>query len=128
MRHAARRLKEEADLLLVDHRSGRISLVRNPSPDDFRTSVHADVWAFFESPRVITSIPKVSPEWSDLERVVPTFCGPDVCDMRDRCHQGSMGPRLPESVERVPDIPLVHRAGPIDSQHDDRAVQAAKGG
>lgn len=71
--------KDDVALLIVDHQSGLLSLVRDFSPDDFKNNVLAlaDIAKFFDIPTILTT----------------SF------------EDGPNGPLVPELKEMFPDAP-----------------------
>ena len=73
--------KNDAAVLLVDHQTGLLSLVRDIDPDKFKNNVLAlaDVAGYFKLPTILTS----------------SF------------EDGPNGPLMPELVEQFPDAPYI---------------------
>lgn len=96
----ARLSKGNAACLLVDHQSGRISLVQDFSPGEFKNNVLAlaDVAMFFELPTILTT----------------SF------------EEGPNGPIVPELKETFPDAPLIARPGQINAWDNEEFVKAVE--
>ena len=92
--------KDNVALLMVDHRSGLLSLVRDFSPDEFKNNVLAlaDIAKFFNIPTILTT----------------SF------------EDGPNGPIVPELKEMFPDTPYFARPGQINAWDNDEFVGAVK--
>lgn len=92
--------KEDAVVLLVDHQTGLLSLVRDFSPDEFKNNVLAlaDIAKFFELPTILTT----------------SF------------EQGPNGPLMPELKAMFPDAPYIARPGQINAWDNADFVAAVK--
>ena len=91
----------QAAVLLVDHQTGLLSLVRDHDPDRFKNNVLAlaDLAAYFKLPTILTT----------------SFEG------------GPNGPLVPELKAQFPDAPYIARPAQInawDNEDFDRAVKA----
>lgn len=98
---AYRRLdKNQAAVLLVDHQSGLLSLVRDIGPDQFKNNVLAlaDSAKYFKLPTILT-----------------TSFG-----------KGPNGPLVPELRELFPDAPYIARPGQINAWDNEDFVKAVK--
>lgn len=92
--------KQNAAVLLVDHQTGLLSLVRDIEPDTFVNNVLAlaDLARYFELPTLLTT----------------SF------------ENGPNGPLLPELKERFPDAPYIARPGQINAWDNEDFVAAVK--
>lgn len=92
--------KDDVALLMVDHQSGLLSLVRDFSPDDFKNNVLAlaDIAKFFEIPTILTT----------------SF------------EDGPNGPIVPELKTMFPDAPYFARPGQINAWDNDEFLAAVK--
>jgi nicotinamidase-related amidase len=92
--------KNDAAVLLVDHQTGLLSLVRDIDPDKFKNNVLAlaDCANYFELPTILTT----------------SF------------EQGPNGPLVPELKEMFPDAPYIARPGQINAWDNDDFVNAIK--
>lgn len=92
--------KDDVALLLVDHQSGLLSLVRDFSPDDFKNNVLAlaDIAKFFDIPTILTT----------------SF------------EDGPNGPMVPELKEAFPNAPYFPRPGQINAWDNEDFVSAVK--
>lgn len=92
--------KNDVALLMVDHQSGLLSLVRDFSPDDFKNNVLAlaDIAKFFNIPTILTT----------------SF------------ESGPNGPLVPELKAMFPDAPYFARPGQINAWDNADFVQAVK--
>lgn len=90
--------KDNAAMLLVDHQSGLLSLVRDIDPDKFRNNVFAvaDIAQYFNLPTVLTT----------------SF------------EDGPNGPLLPELHEKLPDAAFIPRPGQINAWDNEDFVKA----
>jgi nicotinamidase-related amidase len=81
--------KSNAAILLVDHQTGLLSLVRDIDPDKFKNNVLAlaDLTKYFKLPTILTT----------------SF------------EDGPNGPLLPELKEAFPDAPYIARPGQINA-------------
>ena len=81
--------KNNAAVLLVDHQTGLLSLVRDIDPDKFKNNVLAlaDAAKYFNLPTILTT----------------SF------------ENGSNGPLVPELKEMFPDAPYIARPGQINA-------------
>lgn len=95
-----RLLKDDATVLLVDHQSGLMQLVRDFSPEEFRNGVTAlaNLTKYFKLPAVLST----------------SF------------EEGPNGPIVPEIREILPDAPLIARPGQINAWDNDEFVKAVK--
>lgn len=93
--------KEQAAVLLVDHQTGLLSLVRDFDPDRFKNNVLAvaDLAKYFKLPTVLTT----------------SF------------EDGPNGPLVPELKEAFPNAPFVPRPGQINAWDNADFVKAVKG-
>lgn len=96
----ARLDKDNAAVLLVDHQSGLMSLVRDSDPDKFRNNVLAlaDLAKYFNLPTILTT----------------SF------------EQGPNGPLMPELKEMFPSAPYIARPGQINAWDNEDFVKAIK--
>jgi len=92
--------KDNAAVLLVDHQTGLLSLVRDIDPDKFKNNVLALAAAakYFNLPTILTT----------------SF------------EDGPNGPLVPELVEMFPDAPFIARPGQINAWDNDDFVKAVK--
>lgn len=92
--------KDNAAVLLVDHQTGLLSLVRDIDPDKFKNNVLAlaDLAAYFKLPTILTT----------------SF------------EDGPNGPLVPELKEKFPDAPYIARPGQINAWDNADFVQAIK--
>ncbi|UTM60181.1 hydrolase [Photobacterium sp. CCB-ST2H9] len=92
--------KDNAAVLLVDHQTGLLSLVRDIDPDKFKNNVLAlaDMALYFKLPTILTT----------------SF------------EQGPNGPLVPELKEMFPDAPYIARPGQINAWDNDDFVAAVK--
>ncbi|MCX5590682.1 isochorismate family cysteine hydrolase YcaC [Alcaligenes endophyticus] len=92
--------KDDVALLLVDHQSGLLSLVRDYQPDEFKNNVLAlaDIAKFFNLPTILTT----------------SF------------EQGPNGPLVPELKQAFPDAPYFARPGQINAWDNEEFVAAVK--
>lgn len=92
--------KEQAAVLLVDHQTGLLSLVRDQDPDKFKNNVLAlaDLAKYFNLPTVLTT----------------SF------------ENGPNGPLVPELKQTFPNAPYIARPGNINAWDNDDFVKAVK--
>ncbi|NBC23382.1 MAG: isochorismatase family protein [Gammaproteobacteria bacterium] len=92
--------KNDAAVLLVDHQSGLLSLVRDFEPNKFKNNVLAlaDLARYFELPSILTT----------------SF------------EDGPNGPLVPELKEILPDAPFIPRPGQINAWDNEEFVEAVK--
>lgn len=92
--------KDNAAVLLVDHQTGLLSLVRDIEPDMFKNNVLAlaDSARYFNLPTILTT----------------SF------------EDGPNGPLVPELKETFPDAPYIARPGQINAWDNDDFVKAVK--
>lgn len=92
--------KDNAAVLLVDHQTGLLSLVRDIDPDKFKNNVLAlaDAAKYFNLPTILTT----------------SF------------ENGPNGPLVPELKEMFPDAPYIARPGQINAWDNEEFVQAIK--
>ncbi|CAG0960377.1 nicotinamidase/pyrazinamidase [Methylophilaceae bacterium] len=92
--------KNDAAVLLVDHQSGLLSLVRDIDPDKFKNNVLAlaDMTKYFNLPTILTT----------------SF------------ENGPNGPLVPELKELFPDAPYIARPGQINAWDNEDFVNAVK--
>lgn len=92
--------KNQAAVLLVDHQTGLLSLVRDIQPDTFKNNVLAlaDLARYFELPTILTT----------------SF------------EDGPNGPLVPELKETFPEAPYIARPGQINAWDNDDFVAAVK--
>ncbi len=92
--------KNAAAVLLVDHQTGLLSLVRDFDPDKFETNVLAlaDLAKYFELPTILTT----------------SF------------EDGPNGPLVPELKATFPDAPYIARPGQINAWDNEDFVAAVK--
>ena len=90
--------KSRAAVLLVDHQTGLLSLVRDIGPDQFKNNVLAlaDLARYFELPTILTT----------------SF------------EDGPNGPLVPELKEAFPDAPFIPRPGQINAWDNEDFVAA----
>ena len=92
--------KDQAAMLLVDHQTGLLSLVRDIDPDRFKNNVlaTADLAKYFKLPTILTT----------------SF------------EDGPNGPLVPELKETFPDAPYIPRPGQINAWDNADFVAAVK--
>ncbi|MDV2116509.1 isochorismate family cysteine hydrolase YcaC [Alcaligenes faecalis] len=92
--------KDQAAVLLVDHQTGLLSLVRDIDPDKFKNNVLAlaDLAKYFNLPTILTT----------------SF------------EEGPNGPLVPELKEAFPDAPYIARPGQINAWDNEDFVKAIK--
>ncbi|MFC3863364.1 isochorismate family cysteine hydrolase YcaC [Alcaligenes aquatilis] len=92
--------KDQAAVLLVDHQTGLLSLVRDIDPDKFKNNVLAlaDLAKYFNLPTILTT----------------SF------------EEGPNGPLVPELKEAFPDAPYIARPGQINAWDNADFVKAIK--
>jgi nicotinamidase-related amidase len=92
--------KEDAAVLLVDHQTGLLSLVRDIDPDKFKNNVLAlaDAAKYFGLPTILTT----------------SF------------EDGPNGPLVPELRQIFPDAPFIARPGQINAWDNEDFVKAVK--
>ncbi|MFW2162736.1 isochorismate family cysteine hydrolase YcaC [Acinetobacter beijerinckii] len=92
--------KDNAAVLLVDHQTGLLSLVRDIDPDKFKNNVLAlaDAAKYFNLPTILTT----------------SF------------ENGPNGPLVPELKEIFPDAPYIARPGQINAWDNQDFVKAVK--
>jgi nicotinamidase-related amidase len=92
--------KENAAVLLVDHQTGLLSLVRDINPDSFKNNVLAlaDLAKYFNLPTILTT----------------SF------------ESGPNGPLVPELKALFPDAPFIARPGQINAWDNEDFVKAIK--
>jgi len=92
--------RNDAAVLLIDHQSGLLSLVRDFEPNKFKNNVLAlaDLARYFELPSVLTT----------------SF------------EDGPNGPLVPELKEILPDAPFIPRPGQINAWDNEEFVEAVK--
>ncbi|UTO19741.1 hydrolase [Acinetobacter sp. Z1] len=92
--------KDNAAVLLVDHQTGLLSLVRDIDPDKFKNNVLAlaDAAKYFNLPTILTT----------------SF------------ENGPNGPLVPELKEMFPDAPYIARPGQINAWDNEDFVKAVK--
>lgn len=92
--------RDNAVVLLVDHQTGLLSLVRDIDPDKFKNNVLAlaDAAKFFKLPTILTT----------------SF------------ENGPNGPLVPELKEAFPDAPYIARPGQINAWDNEDFVNAIK--
>ncbi|WPP46592.1 isochorismate family cysteine hydrolase YcaC [Pseudomonas sp. AN-1] len=90
----------QAAVLLVDHQTGLLSLVRDHDPDRFKNNVLAlaDLAAYFKLPTILTT----------------SF------------ESGPNGPLVPELKAQFPDAPYIARPGQINAWDNEDFVRAVK--
>ena len=92
--------KDQAAVLLVDHQTGLLSLVRDIDPDKFKNNVLAlgDLAKYFKLPTILTTSFETGPN----------------------------GPLVPELKELFPDAPYIARPGQINAWDNEDFVNAIK--
>jgi nicotinamidase-related amidase len=92
--------KNNAAVLLVDHQTGLLSLVRDFDPDKFKNNVLAlaDLAKYFELPTILTT----------------SF------------EEGPNGPLVPELKDAFPNTPYIARPGQINAWDNEDFVKAVK--
>ncbi|NUU66210.1 hydrolase [Enterobacteriaceae bacterium BIT-l23] len=92
--------KQDAAVLLVDHQTGLLSLVRDIEPDKFKNNVLAlsDLAKYFHLPTILTTSFETGPN----------------------------GPLIPELKEQFPDAPYIARPGNINAWDNEDFVNAVK--
>lgn len=92
--------RNEAAVLLVDHQTGLLSLVRDIDPDRFKNNILAlaDLAQYFKLPTILTT----------------SF------------EEGPNGPLVPELKETFPNAPFIARPGQINAWDNEEFVQAVK--
>lgn len=92
--------KDQAAVLLVDHQTGLLSLVRDIGPDQFKNNVLAvaDLAKYFKLPTILTT----------------SF------------EDGPNGPLVPELKQTFPDAPYIARPGQINAWDNEDFVNAVK--
>lgn len=92
--------KSQAAVLLVDHQTGLLSLVRDFDPDKFKNNVLAlaDLATYFKLPTILTT----------------SF------------ENGPNGPLVPELKAQFPDAPYIARPGQINAWDNEDFVKAVK--
>lgn len=92
--------KDNAAVLLVDHQTGLLSLVRDIDPDKFKNNVLAlaDLAKYFNLPTILTT----------------SF------------EDGPNGPLVPELKDLFPDAPYIARPGQINAWDNEDFVKAVK--
>ncbi|WOK36105.1 isochorismate family cysteine hydrolase YcaC [Sphingomonas sp. C3-2] len=92
--------KDNAAVLLVDHQTGLLSLVRDFDPDKFKNNVLAlgDIAEYFGLPTILTTSFETGPN----------------------------GPLVPELKEQFPDAPYIARPGQINAWDNEEFVAAVK--
>lgn len=92
--------KSQAAVLLVDHQTGLLSLVRDHDPDRFKNNVLAlaDLASYFQLPTILTT----------------SF------------ESGPNGPLVPELKEQFADAPYIARPGQINAWDNEDFVKAVK--
>ena len=92
--------RDQAAVLLVDHQSGLLSLVRDIEPDRFNNNVLAlaDLARYFKLPTILTT----------------SF------------EEGPNGPLMPELKEKFPAAPYIARPGQINAWDNEEFVAAVK--
>lgn len=92
--------KDEAAVLLVDHQTGLLSLVRDIDPDKFKNNVLAlaDLATYFGLPTILTT----------------SF------------ESGPNGPLVPELKKQFPNAPYIARPGQINAWDNEEFVAAVK--
>ena len=92
--------KDNAAVLLVDHQTGLLSLVRDIDPDKFKNNVLAlsDLANYFKLPTILTT----------------SF------------EDGPNGPLVPELVQAHPKAPFIPRPGQINAWDNEDFVKAVK--
>ncbi|WP_372876534.1 isochorismate family cysteine hydrolase YcaC [Pseudomonas sp.] len=92
--------KDQAAVLLVDHQTGLLSLVRDIDPDKFKNNVLAlaDLASYFKLPTILTT----------------SF------------EDGPNGPLVPELKQQFPDAPYIARPGQINAWDNEDFVAAVQ--
>lgn len=92
--------KNDVAVLLVDHQTGLLSLVRDFDPDKFKNNVLAlaDLARYFNLPTILTT----------------SF------------ENGPNGPLVPELKQTFPEAPFIARPGQINAWDNEEFVQAVK--
>lgn len=92
--------RNQTAVLLVDHQTGLLSLVRDIQPDTFKNNVLAlaDLAKYFELPTILTT----------------SF------------EDGPNGPLVPELKETFPDAPYIARPGQINAWDNEDFVKAVR--
>ncbi|EQC01452.1 isochorismate family cysteine hydrolase YcaC [Photorhabdus temperata] len=92
--------KNDAAVLLVDHQTGLLSLVRDIEPDKFKNNILAlsALAKYFHLPTILTTSFETGPN----------------------------GPLIPELREQFPDAPYIARPGHINAWDNDNFVKAVK--
>ena len=92
--------KNDVAVLLVDHQTGLLSLVRDIDPDKFKNNVLAlaDMAEYFKLPTILTTSFETGPN----------------------------GPLVPELKEKFPDAPYIARPGQINAWDNEDFVRAVK--
>ena len=92
--------RNDAAVLLVDHQTGLLSLVRDIEPDKFKNNVLAlgDLAQYFQLPTILTT----------------SF------------ESGPNGPLVPELKQQFPDAPYIARPGNINAWDNEEFVAAVK--
>ena len=92
--------RNDVAVLLVDHQTGLLSLVRDIDPDKFKNNVLAlaDIAKYFQLPTILTT----------------SF------------EEGPNGPLVPELKELFPDAPYIARPGQINAWDNEDFVKAVK--
>ena len=92
--------KDQAAVLLVDHQTGLLSLVRDIDPDKFKNNVLAlaDLAKYFKLPTILTTSFETGPN----------------------------GPLVPELKALFPDAPYIARPGQINAWDNEDFVKAIK--
>ena len=92
--------KNDVAVLLVDHQTGLLSLVRDIDPDKFKNNVLAlaDIATYFQLPTILTT----------------SF------------EEGPNGPLVPELKAQFPDAPYIARPGQINAWDNEDFVAAVK--
>lgn len=92
--------KDNAAVLLVDHQTGLLSLVRDIDPDKFKNNVLAlaDIASYFKLPTILTT----------------SF------------ENGPNGPLVPELKSQFPQAPYIARPGNINAWDNEDFVKAVK--
>jgi nicotinamidase-related amidase len=92
--------RDQAAVLLVDHQTGLLSLVRDIGPDQFKNNVLAlaDLAQYFKLPTILTT----------------SF------------EDGPNGPLVPELKETFSDAPFIPRPGQINAWDNEDFVEAVK--
>ncbi len=92
--------KEDAAVLLVDHQTGLLSLVRDIDPDKFKNNVLAlaNLAKYFNLPTILTTSFEAGPN----------------------------GPLVPELTEIFPDAPYIARPGQINAWDNEECGKAVK--